>query len=190
MRRIALLLSFLFIAPLGAQDRGPRVHRFPPDWNNALPQYEKRVQLLTASIKRDAFIISRVTLAMGDLSDDFQKLSAIQKAYDRIEEASVRAGQDPKASPRTQTALGKMTGTLEAGRRQGTMANLADLRAEVLRQSTGIQREVFQELADARGERLNLIELLNRVQAMNADLEGAMVEALGTTFDYMAAGGK
>ena len=189
MRGTVLLLSFIFIAPLAAQERG-RVHRFPPDWNNALPNYEKRVQLLTASIKRDAFIISRVTLAMGDLADDFQKLSAIQKAYDRIEEASIRAGQDPKASPRTQTALGKMRDALEAGRRQGTMANLADLRTEVSRQSAGIQREVFQELADARGERLNLIDLLNRVQTMNSDLEGAMVEALGTTFDYMAAGGR
>jgi len=190
MRRVALLLCFMVMTPLAAQERSGRVHRFPPDWSNALPQYEKRVQLLTASIKRDAFIISRVTLAMNDLADEFQKLSAIEQAHDRIVEATLRAGQDPKASMRTLTALEKMSDALEAGRRQGTMANLGDLRTEVLRQSAGIQREVFGELADARGERLNLIELLNKVQTMNAELEGAMVEALGTTFDYMAAGGK
>src|SRR5687768_5226468 len=101
MRRVALLLCFMVMTPLAAQERSTRVHRFPPDWSNALPQYEKRVQLLTASIKRDAFIISRVTLAMNDLADEFQKLSAIEKAHDRIVEATLRAGQDPKASMRT-----------------------------------------------------------------------------------------
>src|SRR5687768_3684315 len=168
MRLTGLLLCVTVMIPLAAQERGPRVHRFPPDWSAALPQYEKRVQLLTASIKRDAFIISRVTLAVNDLADDFQKLSAIQKAYDRIEEASLRAGQEPKASGRTQTALEKMLAALDSGRRQGTMADLGDLRTEVLRQSGAIQREVFQELADARGERMNLIELLTKVQTMNA----------------------
>ena len=69
MRRIVVLLCLVFVMPLVAQDRPPRVHRYPPDWNNALPQYEKRIQLLTASIKRDAFIMSRVMLAMGDLSE-------------------------------------------------------------------------------------------------------------------------
>ena len=89
----------------------------------ALPQFDRRMQFLTASIKRDAFIISRVTLAMNDLSGEFQKHSAIQKAYDRIEEAHLR---------------------------------------ELVRLSTGIQRELYQQLSGARGERMNLIELLNR----------------------------
>ena len=190
MRRVAVLLCVVFAMPLVSQERERRIMRFPPDWGVALPQYEKRVQLLTAGIKRDAFIISRVTLAVGDLSDDFQKLSAIQKAFDRIEEANLRAGQDPKASLRTLTALEKMTDRLEDGRRQGTMADLADLQRFISQQASGIQRELFQQLSDARGERQNLVDLLNRVQIMNADLEAAMIEALGTTFDYMAAGGK
>lgn len=190
MRRVAVLLCVVFAMPLVSQERPARIHRFPPDWANALPQYEKRVQLLTAGIKRDAFIISRVTLAVGDLSDDFQKLSAIQKAFDRIEEANLRAGQDPQASMRTLTALKKMTDRLEDGRRQGTMADLADLQRFISHQGSGIQRELFQQLSDARGERQNLVDLLNRVQIMNADLEAAMVEALGSTFDYMASGGK
>ena len=190
MRLTGLLLCVTVMIPLAAQERGPRVHRFPPDWSAALPQYEKRVQLLTASIKRDAFIISRVTLAMNDLSDDFQKLSAIQKAFDRIEEATLRAGQEPQASMWTLTALKKMTDRLEDGRRQGTMADLPDLQRFISQQGSGIQRELFQQLSDARGERQNLVDLLNRVQIMNADLEAAMVEALGSTFDYMAAGGK
>ena len=190
MRRLVLLLCLVVAMPVLSQQRERRIMRFPPDWGSALPQYEKRVQLLTAGIKRDAFIISRVTLAVGDLSDDFQKLSAIQKAFDRIEEATLRAGQDPPASMWTQTALKKMTDRLEDGRRQGSTADLADLQRFISQQASGIQRELFQQLSDARGERQNLVDLLNRVQIMNADLEAAMIEALGTTFDYMAAGGK
>lgn len=189
MRRVAMLLCLVVMTPLAAQSRA-RVNRMPPDWQNALPQYEKRVQHLTASIKRDAFIISRVTLAMGDLSDDFQKLSAIQKAHDRIVEAQVRAGQDPEAGGRTRTAIEKMLDEIERLKRQGTTADLGALREFVMKQSHPIQRELFSELSEARGERLNLIELLNKVQTMNADLEASMVEALGTTFDYMGSGGK
>lgn len=160
------------------------------EWSSALPAFEKRVQLLTAGIKRDAFIVAQVTLAAGDLSDDFQKLSAMEKAHDRIGAAVLRANQEPVASLRTLTALSKMSDALEAGRRQGTMANLEDLRAILMRETQPIQRELFTALREARGERLNLVELLNRVQTLNADLEGAMVEALGSTFDFMAAGGK
>ena len=149
---------------------------FLPIGPNALPQYEKRVQFLTAGIKRDAFIISRVTLAVGDLTDDFQKLSAIQKAVTasrkrtcaRDETAGEHAHVDRAQEDDRQ---------LEDGRRQA-------------QQGSGIQRELFQQLSDARGERQNLVDLLNRVQIMNADLEAAMVDALGSTFDYMASGGK
>ena len=190
MRRVTTLLLLCLALPLSAQTRVPPARRFPPDWNNALPQYEKRVQTLSAGIKRDAFIISRVTLAMADLSDDFQKLSSLQKAFDRIEEATLRATQDPVAGPRTLTALSKMTAALEDGRRQGTMADLDALRTTIMTEAQDIRRDLFNELGEARGERQNLIELQNKVQIMNADLEAAMIEALGSTFDYMGAGGK
>ena len=184
MRKLIVLL--LLTIPAFAQER--RVFRPMAEWSTALPAFEKRIQLLTAGIKRDAFIVAQVTLAVGDLADDFQKLSAIQKAYDRIADASLRANQEPVAGPRTQTALSKMTDALEVARRQGTMANLEDLRTTLLRESQPIQRDLFTALREARGERLNLVDLLNRVQTLNADLEGAMVEALGSTFDFMAAG--
>lgn len=189
MRRIALMVCVAVAVPMFAQERG-RVYRPYAEWSTALPAFEKRMQALTAAIKRDAFIVSRVTLAMGDLADDFQKLSAIQKALDRIVEAQVKAGQDPPATEQTKLALSKMEDALKRGRDQGMMADTGDLRTVIMREAQSIQRELFRSVNEARGDRLNLVDLLNRVQTMNADLEGAMIEALGSTFDFMAAGGR
>lgn len=190
MRRLALLFCVAMAVPAAAQPREMRTFRMPAEWNVALPAYEKRVQELTAAIKRDAFIVGHVTVAMGELMDDMQKLSAIQKAYDRIVEAQLRAGQDPRATPQTLTALGKMEDALKKGREQGSMADTAALRTLLLKEGGTIQRELFRGLGVARGERQNLTDLLNRVQTMNGDLEGAMIEALGSTFDFMGAGGR
>jgi hypothetical protein len=190
MRRMALLFCILTVLPLAAQERELRTFRMPAEWHVALPAYEKRVQELTAGIKRDAFIVSRVTVAMADLTEEFQKLSAIQKAYDRIGEAVLRAGQDPRVSPQTLTALSKMEEALRKGREQGSMADTEALRALLLKEGRVIQRELYRGLGIARGERQNLTDLLNRVQTMNGDLEGAMIEALGSTFDFLGAGGR
>jgi hypothetical protein len=190
MRRVALLFCVVTAVSLTAQEREFRTFRMPAEWNVALPAYEKRVQELTAGIKRDAFIVSRVTVAMGELMEEHQKLSAIQKAYDRIVEAQLRAGQDPRAGLPTLTALSKMEDALKKGREQGTMADTDALRTLLRKEGSTIQRELFRGLAIARGERQNLTDLLNRVQTMNGDLEGAMIEALGSTFEFMGAGGR
>jgi hypothetical protein len=170
---------------------GRRVVRRPPapELRMGVFEYEKRVQLLSSAIKRDAFIIGQMVLALNDLTD-FQKMAAIQKAIDRTTAASLRAAEDPKASPRTMTALSKIDDALKTGREQGTMADTDALRKTILEQSHFIQYELFQQLNDARGERLNLVEMVTRLQTVNADLEGSMVEALGSTFDFLAAGGK
>ena len=187
MRKLILLL--LLAVPLFAQpSRG--VIRHSPEWSVALPAYEKRVQALSAAIKREAFIVAQVTLAMNHLQDDLQILSAMEKAHDRVNEALLRAGQDPPASMQTLTALTKMRDEIKRVRQQGTMADTAALRTFIAKEAQGIQRELFRELAEARGERTNLVDLLNRVQTLNADLEGATIEALGSTFEFMAAGGK
>lgn len=181
MRRIILLLCIAL--PAFGQVRPP--HRFPPEWNVALPAYEQRVRDLSAGIKRDAFIVAKITLAMSALTDDMQKMSAIQKAHDHIVEAQVRAGQDPPASPNTQLTLSRMEEALKRAREQGTMADLDALRPLMRKNGGWIQRDLFEELSVARGERQNLTDAMNKIQTMNVELEAAMIEALASTFDFL-----
>lgn len=188
MRRALLLFCVAVAVPAVSQERGGRVYRMPAEWEMALPAFEKRVQATTAGIKTQAFIVGQVTLALGDLTDDMQILSAMQKALDRIKEAQAKAG-DPYGS-RTAVALMKMHDALENGRRQGTMADVEGIRRVLLKEGETIQSDLFRALKTARGDRQNLVDLLNRIQVMNSDLEGAMVDALGSTFDFMAAGGR
>jgi len=50
--------------------------------------------------------------------------------------------------------------------------------------------ELFRELDLARRERQALVDVQSRLAAINQDLDGALVEALGSSFDFIRAGGK
>ncbi|HKR64533.1 MAG TPA: hypothetical protein VJZ00_12445 [Thermoanaerobaculia bacterium] len=173
-----------------AQERPPqRAVRRPAEWRTNVLEYEQRMQFLSKSVQRDAFIVGQMAAAMGDLTD-FQKLTAIEKVRDRIQKAQQKAGEEPQASLQTLTALSQLSDTFLHAHDQGTMADTDELRKEINRQTHFIQLELFRELALAREELKNLAELIAKIHQVNSDLESAMVEALGTTFEFMRAGGK
>ena len=186
MRRTTLVfLCFAMLAlPAAAQEyMAARTNR--PNFVN----YERLVQALTAAVKRDAFIVGQLAAGAGELQD-FQKLTAIEKVNDRIEAALKRAAENPTASAATLNALNGLAMTFRHAREQGTMADTESLRKELMDRTHFIQRDLFRELDAARNERQTLVEIETKVAAMNADLESAMIEALGATLDFIRAGGK
>lgn len=158
-------------------------------WLAGLEPYRLRVEGLAAAIERDASIVAQLVAATRDLQD-FQKLAAVQKAHDRVEAALKRAQENPRAGQATIDTLDGLVQTLKAARQQGTMADPDALRREILERTHFIQRTLFDELDVARGERMALVDAQSKISQMSASLESAMLQALGTTFDFIRAGGK
>jgi hypothetical protein len=50
--------------------------------------------------------------------------------------------------------------------------------------------DLFKELDLARRERQALVDVQTRLAQINQDVDSAMIEALGSTFDFIRAGGK
>jgi hypothetical protein len=178
----AVLLS----TPLFAQQPPPR----PSNTNELMliERYASRLQNLAQAIKRDAFIVSQVVQGSGELND-FQKNNAIQKANDRVD-AAIKRGSDEKASPLTMTALSQTKDALVHAREQASTADLPALQRTMIDKTHTIYIELFRELDMARRERQALVDLQKRLADINQDIDGAMVDALGSTFEFIRAGGK
>ena len=58
------------------------------------------IRAKTAAVRRDAFIVSQIVAAAGEL-DDFQRNAAMEKARDHIEAAMKRARENPAAARQT-----------------------------------------------------------------------------------------
>jgi hypothetical protein len=159
------------------------IHKQLSETGEPLARYESRLRRLAAEVKRDAFIVSQLAAAVGELND-FQQTIAISKAGDRIAVAQKRANEDPVAPISTQQMLAFLQDPLiKHAREQGTMADTSAVRREILLRSAGVQSDLFRELDSARTERQALV-------ALDQQLNGAMVEALGAAFDIVRTGGK
>ena len=177
----------LLCTPLFAQQPPPR----PPNTNELflIERYASRLQTLAQAIKRDAFIVSLVVQGSGELND-FQKNNAIQKANDRVDAAIKRASEDPKASILTMTALSQTKDALVHARDQGASADLPALQKVMMDKTHVIYIELFKGLDVARRERQALVDVQKRLADINQDIDGAMVDALASTFEFIRAGGK
>src|SRR2546423_1556253 len=69
-----------------------------------LERLEALMRDRAAAIRRDAFLVSQVVAATGEV-DDFQRNAALQKAHDRVSAAQRRARENPVAALQTLTAL-------------------------------------------------------------------------------------
>ena len=187
MRYIALI-AFVSL-PLFAQPqrREPPVQR--PNELMMIERYESRLHDLALGVKRDAFIVSRVVDGSGALND-FQKINAMQKAIDSVDAAIRRANEDPPASPFTQTALSQTHDALIHGREQGSIADTVALQKLMIDKTHPIYVELFKELYMAQRERQALVDVQTTLAQINQDIDSAMVEALGSSFEFVRAGGK
>ena len=179
MRISALSLCVLFALPTLAQNAGPA----GPDIRMALPAYEARVHELAKSVTFLSYAVSQLVLSARDL-DDFQLNVAVEKVHDRMKESLARAVEE-QAAPQIIDTFRGLVDTFEHARDQGTMASVPTLRAELVKHADWLQRALFSELDRARAERRTLLVLQTKVNALNADLEEAMIQALGATFDFI-----
>ncbi|HEY8184295.1 MAG TPA: hypothetical protein VII32_18775, partial [Thermoanaerobaculia bacterium] len=113
--------------------------------------------------------VSQIVAAAGEL-DDFQRNTAMEKARDHVDAALKRAGENPPA-PRS---------TVEALRSERDPINKANF----------LQQVLFSELDDVRRDRQTLSDLQARLSSMTNDIDNALGDALGATFDYFRAGGQ
>ena len=60
----------------------------------------------------------------------------------------------------------------------------------MLRKTHVIQQVLFSELQESRADRRAMTDLQARLSRMSTELDGALDEALGSTFDYFKAGGQ
>ena len=189
MRRTILALSLLIAPPLFAQR--PEVLR-PSGLGQLGFQLDRLEQLLkdrAAGIRRDAFLVTQLAAATGDL-EDFQRNAALQKAHDRVQAAQRRARENPPAGPAVQTALSQALDLIEHAQPQAATADLPALKRDILRQTHVIQQVLFRELQESRADRQAMTDLQSRLARMSTDLDQALDEALGSTFDYFRAGGQ
>ncbi|HEX9160066.1 MAG TPA: hypothetical protein VF980_00035 [Thermoanaerobaculia bacterium] len=154
-----------------------------------LERFAQRLQKIALDVKRDAFIVSEVVKGSGELND-FQKNIAIQKAIDRVDAALKRAHEDPVASQFTLTALDQTKDALEHGREQGSLADLPALQKLMIEKTHVVYMELFRELDQTRRDRQAIVDIQTRLAQINGDLDSAMVDALGSTFEFIRAGGK
>jgi len=189
MRKLIAVL--LFATAAFAQEPPPqeRSERVPPELASVMFNYQRRMETLAKAVSRDAFIVGRMAQATSDLQD-FQKLSGLEKALDRVKEAQLRARENPRASGQTMTALGRIEDAVRRGREAGTAADANALIETILRESHDIQRDLFHGVQIARRERETLSDLQKKLMDLNLALETSMAEALGSTMEFLQAGGR
>lgn len=188
MRKLLLLFVALSATFVFAQER-PRPPRVSHEIASELFQYDRRLDTLAKAVRRDAFLVAQMVHATADLKD-FQRNAAIEKAIDRVTQAKLRAAEAPPASPDTMTALSKIDDALHKARQSASSADLGELSETILRESHDIQRDLFRNVETARRERELLVDLQKKLSDTNLALEAAMVEALGSTMNFIRAGGK
>jgi ABC-type branched-subunit amino acid transport system substrate-binding protein len=188
MKRTIALLSMLVCPALLAQ---PQVTR--PSSLNTLSFQLERLEAIqrerAAAIRRDAFIVSQLVVATASL-DDFQRNAAMQKAREAIDAAQRRARENPPASIHTATALSKVYDLAKEAQKQGASADIPTLKRDILRQTHFVQQELFKGLQESRADRQAMTDLQARISRMATDLDQALGEALGATFDFFRAGGQ
>lgn len=188
MKRTIALLSVLLCPALFAQ---PQVSR--PSSLQTLSIQLERLEAMqrerTAAIRRDAFIVSQLVVATASL-EDFQRNAALQKAREAIDAAQRRAKENPTASMNTLTALSKVFDLVKQAQQQGASADIPALKRDILRHTHFIQQELFKELQNSRADRQAMTDLLARISRMSTELDQALGEALGATFDFFRAGGQ
>ncbi len=190
MKRLAIALLIAVCAvPLFAQRRMPK---FRSDANAILFQIqgnEETWSLMTTSVKRDSFIVSHVVAATAALND-FQKITAIEKARDLIKEARQKAEERPVASMETLTALSQIEDLLQHAHEQGATSDTAGLKRDIFTKSHPIQYGLFTELQEMAKERQILLDMQNRLSRVTAEMDAGTGEALASTFSYFQAGGQ
>ena len=92
---VSIWLAFI-AAPLLAQRPPSRIPTSSGFLSAQIDRMESDIRNKSAALRRDAFIVSQVTSAVGEL-DDFQRTVAVDKARDHIEAAFKRAGENPVA---------------------------------------------------------------------------------------------
>jgi hypothetical protein len=184
-----LLLCVVFAAAVAVAQERPRPPQVSHEIAPELFDYQRRLDMLAKAVKRDAFLVGQMVQATGDLRD-FQRNAAIEKAMDRVKAAQIRAAEMPAASPDTQTALSKIDDALHQAKQQASSADLDALAQTILKESHDIQRDLYRGVEVARRERELLSELQKKLSETNLDLEAAMIEALGSTMNFIRAGGK
>ncbi len=183
------IVVVLFASAAFAQEPPEAPQRVPHELGSVMFNYQRRVGTLAKAVSRDAFIVGRMVMAVADLQD-FQKLSGLEKALDRVKEAELRANEDPRASGQTLAALSKIEDALRRGREAGTAADTEALKKTILDETHFIQRQLFQEVTLARHERENLADLQKRLSDINLALESSMMDALSSTMEFLRAGGR
>ncbi len=192
LRRFVTLTIALFATAAFAQ---PRVPPRPTPGGAVsflamqVDRVDAEIRAKSAAVRRDAFIVSEVVAAVGGL-DDFQRTVAVEKARDHVNAALRRASENPVAAQTTFTALRKSFDAVERTRQQGATADIPALKRELLNQDHFIQQTLFTELDDVRKDRQTLSDLQSRLSSMTNDMDNALAEALGSTFDYFKAGGQ
>ena len=154
-----------------------------------LERLESMMRDRAAAIRRDAFLVSQTVAAAGEL-EDFQRNAALQKARDRVAAAQRRAAENPAAPPVVQTALSKTMDLVTKAQQQASTADFPTLKRDMMRNTHVIQQWLFRELQDSRADRQAMTDLQARLARMSTDLDQALDEALGSTFEYFRAGGQ
>ena len=179
--------AFLTATAALAQTPSPKPPECPPPPPINMIQYEERLTTLAAGISRDGFIVGQVVAAAAALQD-FQVNVAVQKALDRIADAEKRGREKPQASATIMTSLGAMERSLGHAREQGSSADLAALRKDVLQRGRWIQYELWREIDTARRERQLMVTLYSTLTRLDQQLESSMVDSLGAMFESARSG--
>jgi hypothetical protein len=187
----ACVCLILFIATVAsAQERRPNPRTIPSALlAPTIDRMDSEIRAKTAAIRRDAFIVSQIVAAAGEL-DDFQRNAALEKARDRVEAALRRARENPVASRQASEILQSEHDLVDKARQQGATADIPALKRELMKGNHFLQQILFTELDEVRRDRQMLSDLQARLSSMTNDIDNALGDALGATLDYFRAGGQ
>src|SRR5438874_4535048 len=189
MRRASVFLLITIATIASAQERRPPARPIPSSLlGPAIDRIDTDVRAKTANVRRDAFIVSQIVAAVGEL-DDFQRNAAMEKARDHVDAALKRAGENPPAPRSTVEALRSERDLIDKARQQGATADIPALKRDLMKGNHYLQQVLFSELDDVRRDRQTLSDLQARLSSLTNDIDNALADALGTTFDYFRAGG-
>ncbi len=188
MKRTITLLALLAAPALFAQREIVRPSSLA-QLGFQLERLEATMRERAQAIRRDAYIVSQVVGAIGEL-EDFQRNAALSKAHDRVLAAQRRARENPPAAPQTLTALSQTIALIDTAQKQASTADIPALKRDMLRKTHVVQQILFRELQESRADRQAMTDLTARLNRMSTELDQALGEALGSTFEYFRAGGQ
>lgn len=189
MRKLVAVLLLLPASVLYAQRPRPRdIPRSGP-LLYGVEQYAQQLQDLSAAVKRDAFIVAQMVAASGELHDEFQKHTALEKAHDHIEAALKKASENPIAPAVVATAVSQANDIVDHWRDNASSADLNDIDRQILKKTADVQPVLFRELDEVRKNKLALKDILTKLNNAGDQLDEAMNDALVSTLDFFRAGG-